>query len=166
MYEKFEKYNRLDGPVMVLGDINIDTGKSDNSNSKQYNEMLTSLGLSNLIDASTRFGKSKNSILDHILTNFDIGCIEKGILEYSFSDHLPIYSLIKSKPNERSDEAKKQDVRTWQKIDESKKEKFTSSLEKVLAQIDLSKNPEDILNDLTTSTKRAIDECFPPQKTK
>ena len=83
-------------------------------------------------------------------------------------DHLPVYTILKCKssPSEKQDENKnkKNDCRTYQKIDDSKKDLFLEELEKSLSEIDLSEHPEKILTDLTKLTKMSIDKCFPPKR--
>ena len=59
--------------------------------------MLSSLNCPNLVEVSTRFGNSSNTILDHIITNVDESKIEYGVLDFAITDHLPIFAVLKHK---------------------------------------------------------------------
>ena len=80
--------------VVILGDINIDTSiPSSNSYSKNYKDILLSLGLRNLISKPTRITNSTETILDHVLTNLNFESCQSGILINDMTDHLPIYAF-------------------------------------------------------------------------
>ena len=80
--------------VVILGDINIDTAfPSTNSYSKNYKDILLSLGLRNLINKPTRITNSTETILDHVLTNLNFEYCQSGILINDITDHLPIYAF-------------------------------------------------------------------------
>ena len=116
--EKFleELSNRIDLycekniPLVIMGDINIDTSKRRSKKSKTYLNMLSSSGCCNLIETHTRFDKKSRSTLDHVITNYDKNKVKSGILCNPISkDHLPVYAILKcnSVPNCRKDDEKK-----------------------------------------------------------
>ena len=111
--------------------------------------------------------KKSRSTLDHIITNYDKNKVTSGILCNPISkDHLPVYAILKcnSASNIDKDETKYVNSKTWQKIDDTKKDMFLTELEHALSQIDLSEHPDNILFNLTKLTKSSIDKCFPPKK--
>ena len=125
--------------------------------------MLTSLNCPNLVEVSTRFGNSSNTILDHIITNVEESKIEYGVLDFAITDHLPIFAVLKHKvasPENKSE----QTGQMWQKLDESKKDDFLRLLEEKLSCINLGNEPNELLQNLTSATKNTIDTCFPPQQ--
>ena len=147
-----------------MGDINIDLSKPNDIRVQNYVNMVTSLGCHNLITAHTRFEENCRSTLDHIVTNFHDNKISSGILNYTITDHLPIYALVKTgtRHSEKNDNI--QNCRFYQKLTDSKKETFIATLEKNLTNIDLNKQPYDILSALTLATRKSIDQCFPPKR--
>ena len=125
--------------------------------------MLSSIGCRNLITSHTRFSATSRSSLDHILSNMDDEkYLAYGVLDDAITDHLPIFAIIKSHlkdVNISKDDSP--NPKTYQFIDENKKERFLEILENKLSNVDLTEHPDKILNSLTNSTKDAIDECFP-----
>ena len=87
----------LPSSTIVAGDINIDLcPENDHSiNFSNYEALLTSLGYYNTILSTTRFGNTKNSILDHILTNIIGREIFSCTVDIDLSDHLPILTSFK-----------------------------------------------------------------------
>ena len=76
---------------VVVGDINIDLN-SDNdqdANSQNYQNLLHKNGFFNTILSPTRFGVTKNSLLDHFLINKFGKNLKTCTIEYDLSDHLP-----------------------------------------------------------------------------
>ena len=164
---RIELYSDKNAPIVIMGDINIDINKTRSKKTKNYLNMLSSTGCCNLIEAHTHFEKKSRSTLDHIITNYDKSKITSGILCNPISkDHLPVYAILKcnSVPNTNKDEKENIVIRTWQKIDDSKKDLFVTELQHALSQIDLSEHPDKILYNLSKLTKSTIDKCFPPKK--
>ena len=56
---KIDLYCDKNIPLVVMGDINIDTSKNKSKRTKNYLNMLSSTGCCNLIEAHTRFEKKK-----------------------------------------------------------------------------------------------------------
>ena len=162
--EKLGSFASKNIPIIVLGDINIDLSKPNDIRVQNYVNMVTSLGCHNLITAHTRFEENCRSTLDHIVTNFHDNKISSGILNYTITDHLPIYALAKTGTRHSEKNDNTQNCRFYQKLTDSKKETFIATLEKNLTNIDLNKQPDDILSALTLATKKSIDQCFPPKR--
>ena len=160
--ETLSVYTDQNIPVTVVGDVNIDILDETAERSQNYLNMLSSTGCNNLVDVHTCFTDTSRSCLDHILTNRDQDDILHGVLDYSPTNHLPIYAIIKGSGDpfyykSQIDKNKEK----WRFFDERKKEKFLSILEEKLSRIDMSKHPDKILESLTEATKAAIDICFP-----
>ena len=95
--EKINLYNDQNIPVIIVGDINIDILDETAERSQNYLNMLSSTGCNNLVDVHTCFTDTSRSCLDHILTNRDQDDILHGVLDYSPTNHLPIYAIIGSR---------------------------------------------------------------------
>ena len=159
--EKLSPYTDKNIPIVTLGDTNINIlEKSDRD--KNYVNMLMSIGCQNLIDVPTCFADASRSCLDHIITNVDQDNITHGVLDYSPTNHLPIYAILRDVTGGSTIRHKSLDVNTkWRCIDDRKKEEFLNILAKKLSNIDLTKGPETILTALTEKTQEVIDICFP-----
>ena len=73
-----------------MGDFNVDYLDKQSKEFTELNTTMKSLGLNQLIRSPTRFGKTKNSCLDLIISNSD--CVAaSGVVNASISDHLPVY---------------------------------------------------------------------------
>merc|ERR1712062_98949 len=80
----------------------------------------------------------------------------------TITDHLPIFAVVNN--TTRPDKNKNAgNNKTWQKIDETKKDLFVDNLKKSLSSIDSNDHPENILKNLIDRTKNTIDACFPPK---
>ena len=101
--------------------------------------------------------------MDHVLTNRDEDRVQHGVLDYSPTNHLPVYAILKGEgdPYLNNPQLDKKNKEMWRFIDERKKEKFLSILEEKLLHIDLSEHPDKILENLTKIVNEAIDTCFP-----
>ena len=93
-YERFskllkilqEKYEKC--WILVAGDFNIDISEANakqNGDVLKYLELCKAFGLVQRINKPTRISKTKNSCLDHIMTNFKIE--EADVLDHNISDH-------------------------------------------------------------------------------
>ena len=76
---------------VVVGDINIDLNPDNDqdANSQNYQNLLHKNGFFNTILSPTRFGVTKNSLLDHFLINKFGKNLKTCTIEYDLSDHLP-----------------------------------------------------------------------------
>ena len=105
------------------------------------------------------------SCLDHVVTNIHEDHIQCGVLDETCTNHLPTYAIVSGLINQVdiSDSTKNEEV-FWRFIDERKKDVFLDTLKEKLSIIDLSSNPEVLLETLTSATKDAIETCFPLKK--
>ena len=80
--------------IFLHGDLNIDLLKHEHhSNTKNFLDLMYSLGLYPLIDKSTRITDISATLIDNIFTNELRHNITCGILFNDISDHLPIFAL-------------------------------------------------------------------------
>ena len=79
---------------ILLGDINIDLDSTDKY-SKEYKDLLLSLGLNCTINLPTRITETSETVIDQMITNFNLDLLMSGILTKEVSDHLPIYGIAK-----------------------------------------------------------------------
>ena len=164
LIEKLDSYCDQNIPIVVLGDVNIDTSKTNLTITKKYLDALASMGCCNLVKSYTRFEKKSRSILDHIITNYAENKIEHGVLLHTITDHLPVYAILKCRTNSgHKDETEPENGVKWQKIDDSKKEIFKEKLQSSLMSFDPTKHPEQMLTDLTGMTNDTVNSCFPPK---
>ena len=79
-------------PVILSGDLNIDTLSKD-SFSKDYFEILQTFQLIQHIREPTRISSKKKSLIDHIVSNSKIEPLKTLVLCYTVADHLPTLAL-------------------------------------------------------------------------
>ena len=80
-----------------MGDININMLSDPNSpHLKHYNQILISNGFTSCITNPTRITNHSQTSIEHLITNVDGTIITPGVLQYSISDHLPIFCIASS----------------------------------------------------------------------
>lgn len=79
-------------PLVILGDINIDT-ISDNSQAKEFRDLLNEHACNNVISLPTRVTLNTATSLDVCITNLNKNDVIAGVLVQDISDHLPIFLL-------------------------------------------------------------------------
>lgn len=97
-FEKLFSWVKNNKSIILCGDFNVDLLKfAMHSGTKDFIDVLHSLGLFSLITYPTRVQSGSATLIDNIFTNI-MDESESGILvDDSISDHLPIFSLIKYK---------------------------------------------------------------------
>lgn len=70
-------------PVVIVGDINID---SINSNNIEYTNVLQSYNFHNIITVPTRITASSATLIDHVLTNEPTN-VDAHVLQQTILDH-------------------------------------------------------------------------------
>ena len=95
LYTCLNAYTEKNIPIAFLGDININFLEKTAERSLNYINTLSSMGCKNLIDIPTCFTNTSRSCLDHIVTNSNIDNIAHGVLDFSPTNHLPIYAIFK-----------------------------------------------------------------------
>ena len=80
--------------LCICGDFKIDSLKRDSHNgTKEFLDVLYSLGLYPLINRHTRISTTSATLIDNIFT-FEIESkIDSGLLVHDISDHLPVLAL-------------------------------------------------------------------------
>ena len=85
---------------VVLGDINIDLNPINQTFNdkltKDYINILNSSCFTNTILSPTRYGTSKNSIIDHVLINTFFREVKSCTVDFAISDHQPCVVSIKT----------------------------------------------------------------------
>ena len=84
-------------PVPILGDLNCNIVKSG-PDSKALQEFISESNLTQVINKPTRVTVESLSLIDVILVS-SLSLVESsGVINTSISDHLPIYTVLKLKP--------------------------------------------------------------------
>ena len=95
-------------PVILSGDLNIDTLSKD-SFSKDYFEILQTFHLIQHIREPTRISSQKRSLIDHIVSNSKIAPLKTLVLCATVADHLPTLALWHRK-KEKNPEIRKESM--------------------------------------------------------
>ena len=101
---KFESTLKLVEPLSsecyILGDMNINVKDERSKFCKDYTNMLHLFHFRQMITEATRITANSSTILDHIVSNSREKIVDSGVLDSSFSDHLPVYCTRKIGKNE------------------------------------------------------------------
>jgi hypothetical protein len=95
----------LSSNTLIVGDLNIDLNYENDldNNSLNFETLLTTFGFYNTLSSPTRYGSSKNSSIDHIITNI-IDCkIFSCTVNAQISDHVPVvasFNILRERPLE------------------------------------------------------------------
>lgn len=79
--------------VAIVGDFNINMLVSDAA-STDLLELISSVGLTNVIDVATRVTNTSHSLIDLCLTRSLDGCMCAGVLSAGISDHMPVFCFL------------------------------------------------------------------------
>ena len=96
LFEKLSTYSEKNIPILILGDINLDT-LEQNERAFNYINTLSSVGCKNLINVPTCFTNLSQTCLDHVVTNLDTDITTYGVLDETPTDHLPVYVIYKNR---------------------------------------------------------------------
>ena len=77
--------------IFICGDFNIDFLDVFNSLTIDFNNIISQLGLNNLIKIPTRLSTYKNSLIDNILINSN-SILLNGVINTDISDHSIIFN--------------------------------------------------------------------------
>ena len=80
--------------VILLGDFNIDFLDKSSKETKNVNRLVSEYGLTKRINCPTRYGATKDSCIDQIITNSN-HILEAGVADINISDHQLIYYVKK-----------------------------------------------------------------------
>ncbi len=86
-YSEVTRNNNRD--VFILGDFNVDF-LGDSPEKTKVVRMIEGLGMTQVIEKTTRFGKNNDRLLDLIITNSDY-VKNKGVRHWGISDHELVY---------------------------------------------------------------------------
>lgn len=87
------------GDCVVIGDMNIDYGKTGVSQFRKLKKVADKLNLGQIIKSDTRVTNKSHSMIDLIFTNMN-HISKAGTLNVNISDHYPIYMVKKKTRNE------------------------------------------------------------------
>ena len=91
----FTKCAELDLPTTYVGDLNIDLIKT-NRFARDYENMIQSYELSQLVTSPTRICKTTKTLIDHVCVNQKVKATSITI-NSTVADHLPILTCLNSK---------------------------------------------------------------------
>ena len=86
----------LNKPIVILGDLNCDIRKAC-AESRALNNFSSEMNLQQLIKHPTRITATTKSLLNVILVSCPQSVHGSGVINYSISDHLPIFVELKVK---------------------------------------------------------------------
>ena len=93
--ETFQILNWKKSNIIIMGDININMLSDLTSpHFNHFNQILVSNGFTSSIIKLTRITKLSQTSIDHKITNVNGAKITPCVLQYSFSDHLPIFCIV------------------------------------------------------------------------
>ena len=139
--------NQCKYQVVLLGDINIDFLRYiTHQMTEKYLHMLYTNNFLPIITKPTQITDHTKTLIDHIYTNMAIDQVKYGIAIFDISDHLPVFTVIKTSCNRIQDTLYYSDYRT------SKQEDFLSEL----MQNNWDENLRHLNNNIHQSTKNII----------
>ena len=86
----------LNKPIVILGDLNCDLRKAC-AESRALNNFSSEMNLQQLIKHPTRITATTKPLLDVILVSCPQSVRGSGVINYSISDHLPVFVELKVK---------------------------------------------------------------------
>ena len=150
----------------MAGYFNINTSKSNETTvSKQYKDLLLSLGLTNLISKPTRIANSSETILDHILANVPLQKLNCGVVRHVVADHLPTFAILNSTVQYRSEHQNSY----YRCVTDDKRNEFVEVFKKsnqalLMCDINPETDPEHDLSLLIDAITEAFNKVFPLRK--
>lgn len=82
----------MNSNVIIMGDINIDTS-ADSSVTDRYLDSLAVYEIQQCSTTTTRFGDTKHSTLDHIITSYHSSDFPIGTIASDITDRTPIFAV-------------------------------------------------------------------------
>ena len=96
---KLLELNLSNANLFLVGDFNINISPINRSTDAQnYLDMLLSSANYPMITKPTRVTPYSSTIIDHIITNCHSNPILPGIIESDFTDHYPVFCILKNIP--------------------------------------------------------------------
>ena len=82
-------------PIILMGDFNIDLLSDENRTLKtSWTDLVTDMGLGQLIGEPTRITESSGTLIDHIYISSELPVSHSVAVKYRVSDHYPIYACF------------------------------------------------------------------------
>lgn len=91
--------------LVIMGDLNWDYLDTTNQGWKYLNELEIEFGISQTIKVPTRYGSTKASLIDVVMTNMN-NVLASGCIDIAISDHYPIIVIKKRRKLPRKFEYK------------------------------------------------------------
>ena len=88
--------------LILTGDFNIDTLKTDDSNSQDFINALSTSNFENLINLPTRVSPSSSTSIDKIIINDSTVVNSVGVIELDISDHFAVIVDITLSPHKEN----------------------------------------------------------------
>ena len=85
-------------PTVILRDLNCNLLNTTSRECKLLTEMMRELNLKQIIESPTRITDISQSFIGVTLVNLPKIARDSGVLNCTFSDHLPVYVTFKLKP--------------------------------------------------------------------
>ena len=137
-------------PMILCGDLNIDTLKND-INAKEYLNTLQTFQFNQIVKEPTRISIHKKSLIDHVVVDSKLEPIDTHVLCHTIADHLPILTIWHKKK-----EKVKKEIETITKVNYKKLEsKIKESVLPKLEHLDCN----DSLNQLHDFVTSKVEEC-------
>ena len=116
--DKLLELNLSNSNLFLRGDFNINISPTNRSTDAQnYLDMLLSNANCPLITKPTRVTASSSTIIDHIITNCYSYPFYPGIIECNFTDHYPVFCILKNGVTGRSKRPVKSFYRSMKNFD-------------------------------------------------
>jgi exonuclease III len=152
-----------DGLLMITGDFNIDLLKSEQSQVKQYTDMLESFNLHQHVQLPTRVTRTSKTLIDHIITNIPSCVTYTNVLPCpTVSDHDAPYACVNIRVTRFQPRYK--NIRDERHFDEKAFIKDFSTLP--LNLVYSTEEPDDKLHLFNELIKSCLDRHAPLRKTK
>jgi len=158
--ETIERVNKQYN-VILLGDININVNAND-CKSKEYKDLLLSMGLNNCITLPTRISDSSETVIDHLVTNINPNLLLSGVITEEITDHLPIFGIVQI----RAKHTTPNHYYTRRNITLTKKDSFVRCIVSKINSFTYENDPSTTLQKLVHLIQSASDQVFPSNKKK
>ena len=86
--------------IILLGDFNIDLLPDRNHpNVKSWTDVVSNFELEQIITQPTRITETTSTLIDHIYVNTNVNIKNSDVIQWSISDHFPVYAAIETDNN-------------------------------------------------------------------
>ena len=86
--------------IILLADFNIDSLPDRNHpHVKSWTDVVSNFELEQIITQPTRITATTSTLIDHIYVNTNINIKKSDVIQWSISDHFPVYAAIENDNN-------------------------------------------------------------------